>query len=239
MALKSYTPKYFYGEKQMVDREKQSFMMPSIRYLIVADGPPCFDVSDEETDKSTMASSSTRPRHSNDANKAINEKEVIEDKTGPDFYRACDCQCTCPCTCECPCTCTCECPCPCQCQCTCPCTCECPGPGGYTMTDEISFMHSNFMLRPELFGGLLFNKITLTSYVCNPSAYEILQFAKLNNSVKLDELAQLIELLREKFLDVPNNIEQIITHFVVSCAQNGISLKDDAKPSLNKGLFSQ
>ena len=73
------------------------------------------------------------------------------------------------------------------------------------------------MFRKESFGGLLFDKKYFTSYICNHTAWEIFQFIRDHDGLKLNELKSLAEHLRLSFGDVPENLNIVTFAFVHGC----------------------
>lgn len=178
------------------------FETPLVKFMVTADGPACFDISNEMS-------------------------EVVPAVKGP-----CDCLCICmsrpiECLCECLCVCPCKCMTTCECMTTCSCKCECPAPPSWPVFDDkvsvsaqaIAF-GSKFMLRRESFGGLLFNKESFSSYLCNHSAFEILLFIESQrDKFSIAKISELLDHLRNVFDEVPNNVEIIVLAFIRGCAK--------------------
>jgi hypothetical protein len=84
-------------------------------------------------------------------------------------------------------------------------------------TGEKIKLNDAFMFRKESFGGLLFDKKYFTSYICNHSAWEIFQFIREHDGLKLNELKTLADHLRRSFGEVPQNLDVVTFAFVHGC----------------------
>jgi len=79
---------------------------------------------------------------------------------------------------------------------------------------------SQFMLRRESFGGLLFNKESFSSYLCNHTAFEILRFIEnQRDGFFMAKSSELVDYLRNIFNDVPNNTEIVVLAFICACTK--------------------
>jgi hypothetical protein len=186
------------------------FETPLVKFMVTADGPACFDINKEG------------------GNVAIEHMPVDKGI----------CQCLCKCTtevCKCMCECICECLCRCKCECICECLCLDLPFGSDNKIQGASVSNANhkapvsaptiafgrqFMLRRESFGGLLFNKESFSSYLCNHSAFEILRFIEnQRDGFSMAKISELVHHLHTVFDEVPNNVEIIVLAFMRGCTK--------------------
>lgn len=176
------------------------FQCPCIAFVVTADSPACFDISQQDSKSFREDKSGIRG--------------VCADKGKSLHASSCYCECLCECTCECTCKCICE------------CTCQCRTPGCIVkipmgaLSGKIT-MGKDYMLRREESGGLLFDKNKFTPYMCNHTAYAILEFIQGKGKISDADLAELGIHMRNTFDDVPGDIEYILTRFICGCTKNG------------------
>ncbi len=182
------------------------FENPVIKFLVVVDGPACFDIAQErnlqidkiETGNSVEMSAPEPPQCG--------------------CPGQCTCECRCPCKCECQCTCQCMCRCECKCEGTCPCK-NVAMPDKEDAGAPIQF-GSDMMIRREVFGGLLFNKKTFSSFVCNHSAFEIISYIQHKGNFYVADLSALANHIRTVFEETPEEIEEILFIFSSACTKH-------------------
>lgn len=80
---------------------------------------------------------------------------------------------------------------------------------------------SDYLLRKEEFGGILFDKNSLSPLKCNDSAFVILNYFKKFEGLKLREGIALVKRgLRRRFVEIPDNIDIILSVFISICLKH-------------------
>ena len=170
------------------------FQYPVISFMVTSDSPACFEIPQQMQDRFA----STR-NHRNKLHYEGNDPLNLSRS-----YTQCNCQCQCECTCQCKCQC--------ECQCQCPCTTK-------TLFHKIN-VPKNIMLRQEKIGGLLFDKTGLTSYLCNPSAFAIMDYIGSNDKFSEWNLHGLAIHIKNTFSEVPMEVESILLNFICGCVNH-------------------
>ena len=222
---------------------------PVIRFLVSVDGPACFDIADQNTWGKTAKNTESAelegltPWGPNGpwgpegpfgplgpwGPSGPFGPDVPWGPNGPYGPNGPITGGLCDCMCECPCECMCECPCECMCTCMCQCVCISAKDAGTELsTNQFKMFlspltwNNDFMLRKEQNGGLLFDKRNFKSYICNESAYLLLQVAQDSEGINLNDTAFFEQVLTEHYKEKPDGFGKLLSFFLWSCHKYGI-----------------